>query len=166
MAKPYQNATTICIILTITAAIGIIIGLATANPVYPVLLLLPTAGYELYRTEGQSTKFASVVMVAILVAELAFILLGINFNVAGYLGYSGQYISGYYVPFGDIKILAPALMAVAAVVLISNTRGKYTKWLAAIIFVTAFAIVHIVDPTAFQRLLNVGVKEGMRRLRF
>ncbi|MFW6110214.1 MAG: hypothetical protein ACOC6Q_02190 [Patescibacteria group bacterium] len=166
MAKPYQNANTICLILTIIAALGIILGFATANAVYPVLLLLPTAGYEVYRTEGKSTKFASLVMLAVLIAELAFILFGIQFNVARYLGDSGQYISGYYVPFGDIKVLAPALMAVAAIILVTNTRGKYTKWLAIIIFVNAFAIVHVVDPSAFQELLKVGIRQGIRSLRF
>ncbi len=166
MAKPYQNATTICIVVSILAVLGIILGIATSNPLFPVLFLLPAVGYEVYRTEGKSTKLASIVMLVALAAEVVFILFGVHFNVAEYLGYSGQYITGYYVPFGDIQILAPSLMAVSAVVLLTNTRGRYTKWLAIVIFATAFGIVYTVDPTAFQQLLKVGVKEGMRKMRF
>lgn len=164
MAKPYQNATPICITLTVIAAIGILLGLINMSPLIPVIFLLPAAVYEVYRTEGRSTKAASWGMLGLLIAELLFLVFNINFDLAKFLDRSYTYIEGYKVPFGDIKIISPTLMAVLSVVLISNTRGRYTRWLAVIIFVTAFAIIYTIDPNLFQELFKMALNEGIDRL--
>jgi len=164
MAKPYQNATPICIILTLIAALGIILGIIYAQPLIPIFLLLPTTLYEVYRTEGKSTKFASWGMLALILAEIAFLLFNINFDFAQFLGQQQTYVSGYKIPFGQIKVLSPTLMAVLSLILISNTRGRYTRWLAGIIFTTAFAIIYILDPNIFTDLIRLAVKEAFRQL--
>jgi len=51
-----------------------------------------------------------------------------------------------------------------AVILLIRTRGVYTKWLAVIIFLSAFAVVYTVDPSYFGRLLRVGVEEGLDKI--
>jgi cytochrome c biogenesis protein CcdA len=164
MAKPTKHATPICIALTIIAALGIILGLVFVQPLIPIILLIPTAIYEVYRTEGKSAKAASWGMLGLLIAELLFVLFGIDFELAQFLGRSATYIRGYSIPLGNIQVISPSLMAVLSVVLISNTRGRYTKWLAAIIFTTAFAIIYTVDPTIFQELLKLAVDEKLRKL--
>jgi hypothetical protein len=151
-------------VLTILAGLGIILGLVFTEPLIPVILLLPAAVYEVYRTEGKSTKAASWGMLGLLIAELVFVVFGISLDLAEFLGKSSAYVRGYRVPFGDIKVVSPALMAVLSVVLITNTRGRYTKWLAGIIFVTAFAIIYTVDPLLFGELIKLAVNEGLRRL--
>ncbi len=163
MAKPYKNATTICIILTVAAILGIILGLIYSQPLIPIVLLIPVAVYEVYRTEGKSTKAASWGMLALLIAELLFVVFGINFDLAVFLGRSSAYIRGYKVPFGDIKVISPALMAVLSLVLITNTRGRYTRWLAGIIFATSFAIIYTVDPVLFEELIKIAINEALRR---
>lgn len=164
MAKPYKNATTICAVLTVLAGLGVVLGLIYSEPLIPIILLIPVAVYEVYRTEGKSTKAASWGMLALLVAELLFVVFAINFDLAVFLGRSSAYIWGYKVPFGDIKIISPALMAVLSLVLITNTRGRYTRWLAGIIFVTAFAIIYTVNPVLFEELIKTAVNEALRRL--
>jgi HD-GYP domain-containing protein (c-di-GMP phosphodiesterase class II) len=41
---------------------------------------------------------------------------------------------------GDIRIVGPAVMAVLAIVLIVQTRGVYTRWLAVNIIVCVLAL--------------------------
>jgi hypothetical protein len=164
MAKAYKNATPICIILTIVAALGIIFGLIYSQPLIPIILLLPATIYEVYRTEGKSTKAASWGMLGLLVAELIFVLFNINFDLAQFIGQSSTYIQGYSIPLGDIKLISPTAMAVLSIVLITNTRGRYTRWLAGIIFVTAFAIIYTLDPTIFQKLIRMAAREALQEL--
>lgn len=58
--KPTKYAPHICTGVTIVALIGIIVGLLNGNALWPVILLLPAAFYEAYRTGGKSTKWLAV----------------------------------------------------------------------------------------------------------
>ena len=165
MAKAYKNANKICTILTIIAAIGILIGLISSNALIAIISLLPAAAYEVYRTEGKSTKLASWGMVGTLIRELIFILFKIDLNVADFLQQSQGTIVGYTIPFFNFQVLAPTLLAVLSIVLISKTWGKYTKWRAIINLVGAFAIVYILDPTIFSELIKIAIQEGMQEIR-
>ncbi len=163
MAKPTKNATLICTIVSIIALIGIIAGLLMDNTLIIIFLLLPTVIYEVYRTEGKSTKTSSIILLIVLIAEIILILFKVNINVAEFLGTTEKYIGGYLVPLGDIKILAPTLMAILSVILFTRTYGVYTKWLAVTIFITSFAIIYSVNPTIFSDLLKSAVQEGLNR---
>lgn len=163
MAKPTKNATLICTIVSIIALIGIIAGLLMDNTLIIIFLLLPTVIYEVYRTEGKSTKTSSIILLIVLIAEIILILFKVNINVAEFLGTTEKYIGGYLVPLGDIKVLAPTLMAVLSVILFTRTYGVYTKWLAVTIFITSFAIIYSVNPTIFSDLLKSAVQEGLNR---
>jgi len=164
MAKPTKYAPHICTAVTILAGIGIVIGLLTGTTLWIVLLLLPAALYEAYRTEGKSTKASSILLVVVLILEIALILFDINFNIAQYLGTSQEYIAGYLVPLGEIKVVAPTLMAVLSVILFVRTRGVYTRWLSVTIFITSFAIVYSIDPAIFSDLLKEAIQQGSKRL--
>ena len=164
MAKPYQHATLICSILTLVAAAGILWGIIASNALIITLFLLPTVLYEVYRTEGKSTKLASWGLLAVFTLEILFIVGHISFDLASFLDTSQHYVAGYAIPLGDIKVVGPTLMAVLSIVLFTRTRGRYTKWLAAIIFVTSFAIVYTLDPTIFTKLLKLGVKKGLDQI--
>lgn len=165
MAKAYKYATPTCIILSVLALLGIIIGIVKLNPLIIIVFLLPTVIYEVYRTEGKSTKWASWGLLIVFIAEFIFIVANINFDLAEFLGKTEEIVAGYDVPLGDIKIVAPAIMAVLAMILFVRTRGRYTKWLAVIIFITVFAIVYALDPAIFSRLLRLGIEEGLRQIR-
>jgi hypothetical protein len=164
MAKSYKHAALICTILTVLAALGIIIGLLTLKPIITILLLLPTVIYEVYRTEGKSTKWASWVLLVVFIIEVILIVTNISFNLAAFFGETEKYVGGYRVPLGDIKIVAPAIMAVLSIILFVRTRGKYTKWLAVIIIITCAAIVYTIDPANFSALLRTGIEEGLDRI--
>jgi hypothetical protein len=166
LAKKYKHAAKICLILTIIALIGIILGILLHNPLITIGCLFPTVIYEVYRTEGKSTKWASWVLLGVLVLECVLIIMNIRFDLAAYLGIGGKYVAGYWVPFGDVKIVGPALMAVLSIILFVRTRGLYTKWLAVVIFVTCFAVVYTLNPAAFNELLHIGVDEGLRHINF
>jgi len=161
MAKPTKNATPICIILSIIAVIGIVIGLLTGYTIAMIIGLLPTAIYEIYRTEGKSTKASSILLLVILIAELVLIIFNINFNLAEYLGTTEKTIAGYLVPLGDVKIVGPTVMAVLSIILFVRTYGKYTKWLAVVIFITSFGIIYSIDPAIFKDLFQYAVEEGI-----
>ncbi len=166
MAKPYQYATHICLGLTLLAIIGIFCGLKTLNPLITMIFLLPTVLYEVYRTEGVSTKAASWGLLIVFILEILFILGNVSFDLASFLETEQRYIAGHAIPLGDIKVVAPTIMAALSAVLFARTRGKYTKWLAVIIFVSSFAIVYALDPAIFAKLLKLGVKEGLDKIQY
>jgi hypothetical protein len=163
MAKPTKYAPHLCTLFMIIAIIGIVLGFIFRQPLIPIILLLPTAIYEAYRTEGRSTKTASIVLVAVLVAQIFLVMFNVRFNIAEFLGSDGQYIGGYWVPLGDLRIVGPTIIAVLSVILFTRTRGVYTKWLAAVIFFTTFAIIYQLDPLVFQNLFDYGIQEALRR---
>jgi len=159
MAKPTTYATPICVILSIIALIGILVGLKLTNPLWIAFLLLPTVGYEIYRTEGESTRWSSILMSVVLILEIIFILFKINYDLAGYLQTSSAYVGGQFVPIGDIKIFGPALMAVLALILFVRTNGIYTKWLSVIIIISAFALIFTLSQSTFGDLLRQTVQQ-------
>ena len=164
MAKPYQNAVSICVILSVLALIGILAGGYYHSPLITIILLLPTVGYEVYRTEGESTKWASWALLALFIAEFILIVFNISYDLASFLQRSEEYIAGYTVPLGDIKIVGPALMAVLSIILFIRTAGVYTKWLAVIIFITSFALIYSLDATVFERYLKLAIDQGLNNL--
>jgi hypothetical protein len=164
MAKPTKYAPHICTAVTILVLIGVVVGLLKDSTLTIVILLLPATIYEVYRTEGKSTKASSVIMLLLLIAQIFLVLFNVEFNLAEFLGTSQEYIGGYLVPLGQLTVVGPTLMAVLAVILFVRTRGKFTRWLAAVIFITAFAIIYSVDPEIFTELFKYGVQEGMRRI--
>jgi len=164
MAKPYKHAALICIVVTILAAIGIIIGLLTLRPIITIIFLMPTVIYEVYRTEGKSTKWAAWVLLAVFIVEIILVATNISFNLATFFGVTEKWFAGYRVPLGDIKVVGPVIMAVLSIILFIRTRGRYTRWLAVIIFITCFAIVYTLDPTVFSRLVRIGVQEGLEKI--
>lgn len=164
MARPTKNAFLICTIMTIVAAIGIIVGLAAKSPIVILLALTPSVAYEVYRTEGETTRWASWVMAGVLILEFVLVVFNIGFDVAGFLGTGSEQVAGYTVPLGDIRIVGPALMAVLALILIVRTRGVYTRWLALNIIVCVLTLTYALDPTVFQELLRQSVQEGINQL--
>lgn len=164
MAKPTKYAPHLCTLFMVIAILGIILGFVFKQPLIPIILLLPTAICEAYRTEVKSTKRASYILVAVLIAEILLVLFDVEIFVAEFLGSEGEYIGGFWVPLGDLRIVGQTIITVLAVILYTRTRGIYTRWLAAIIFFTSFAIVYLIDPAVFQNLLQFGVQEGLQRL--
>lgn len=163
MAKPTKYAPHLCTLFMIIAIIGIILGFVFSNALIPIIFLLPTAVYEAYRTEGKSTKASSIILLLVLLAEIVLVFFNIEFNIAEFLGAERQYIGGFWVPLGDLRIVGPTIVVVLSVILFTRTRGVYTRWLAAVIFVTCFAIVYLIDPVVFQTLLQEGIRQVFRR---
>lgn len=159
MAKPTKYAALICLILMIFVAIMAYVGYNNHSAILIVIGLLPVVVYEVYRTEGESTRSSSWIMLFVLLAEAALILFEVNFDIASWLGQSDVVISGSVVRLGDIKVLAPALMALMSVVLFVRTAGIYTKWLAIIIFVVSFVLIYTISPEAFSSLLKSSVNQ-------
>lgn len=157
MAKPTKHASKICLVLSAVAALGIIAGLLIGWPMVILVALLPTVAYEAYRTEGPSTRWASWALAIVLVLEALFLIFNVSLDVASLLGYSSSYVAGYEVPLGDVKVVGPAVMAVLALVLMTRTRGRYTRWLAVNIIVTSFALIYVLDHTVFVRWIQLAV---------
>lgn len=164
MAKPTKYAPHICTTVTIVALVGLVLGLIFSNALIAVIFLLPATIYEVYRTEGKSTKISSTLLLVILVAEILLIIFNVNFNLAEFLQTDQEYVGGYLVPLGNIRVVGPTMMAVLSIVLFTRTRGKYTKWLAVTIFVASFGIVYLIDPNIFSDLLKLATKEGLNRI--
>ncbi len=164
MAKPTKYATLICAIVSVLAVLGILIGFLTESTLVIVFLLLPAAIYEVYRTEGESTKSSSIFLLIVLIAEILLILFHINFNIAEYLGTAEKYIGGYLVPLGDLRIVGPTVMAVLSVILFIRTYGVYTKWLSVVIFITSFAIIYSIDPGIFKDLFKSALEQGVNNI--
>jgi len=156
MEKTKLDPTTMCLIVTLIAVVGMILGLLTLNPLWLLFLLLPTVGYEAYRTqEGATTKFSSIVLLILLILEIILVLFGINFNLADFFGESEKYVAGYTVPLGDVKVVGPVLMGVLSAILIFRTYGKYTKWLSIVIAVSSLVAVFLINPGFLSEVLKV-----------
>ena len=162
MAKEYKHAAMICICLSIFAIIGIVIGVIKSNPLIVIVLLLPTVVYEVYRTEGFYTKLASFGLLGILVAEFYFIIAKVSFDIFRFLGRTGRLVGSWNVTLGDIKIVSPFIMAILAIILFKRTAGRYTKWLAVIIFATSIVIVYTINPEILQYLFKNSVDKAVR----
>jgi hypothetical protein len=164
MAKPTKYAPLICSIVSVLALIGILLSILTGHTIIAVLCLLPAAIYEVYRTEGESTKTSSVILLVVLIAEIILIIFNINFNLAEYFDTTEKSIGGYLVPLGDLRIVGPSVMAVLSIVLFVRTYGQFTKWLAVVIFITSFAIIYSIDPTVFKDLFKYALEQGVNSL--
>lgn len=154
MARPTKYATPICIGLTILAALGIVIGLVAEEPLVPILFMAPAVGYEVYRTEGASTRWASWALAALIVGLIVVRLLEIDFDLRELIGTDISHLGGREIPLGDIKVVFPAAMAALAGLLWTRTRGIYTRWLAAIIFVTSAFVVYLTAPEWLGSLVD------------
>lgn len=164
MARPTKYAGIICAVLSLVALVGIIIGLLAKSPMVVLIAMAPSVAYEVYRTEGETTRWASWALAGVLVLEFILIAFDVSFNVATFLGTSTQDVAGYSVPLGDLRIVGPAVIAVCALILIARTRGVYTRWLAVNIIVAALALTYVLDPNVFTELLRQGAQEGLDAL--
>lgn len=154
MAKSTKYATLICFALSVLLIIGIVLGFWQKNVFYILGFLLPVVIYQVYRTEGRSTKWASFVMLVVIILEFLLVFFKINFNLAEFLGTKSEEVAGYLVVFGNLKVLFPSIMAVLSIILFFRTRGKYTKWLAVIIFVGALATIYHINPGIIKSLIG------------
>jgi len=156
MAKSTKDATPICIALSILTLIGIILGIASKNPLWVLFTLLPVLVYEVYRTqEGASTKSSSIILLVVTILEIILIIFKVSFNLAEFFETEEKYIAGYYVPLGDIKVFGPVLTAVLSGVLIFRTYGKYTKWLSILICIGSLAAIQLISPEFFRTAIKI-----------
>ena len=161
MARPTTYATPICLVLTLLVIVGIIWGFVVHNALITILFLLPAVGYEAYRTEGESTTWASWVLVLLIIAELICIIGKINFDLGSYFGVSETYAAGYYVPLGDIKIIFPMVMLILSLILFFRTIGKYTKWLAVLIIIGSVVTLYLLDPSFLKQFFGLILGRGL-----
>lgn len=147
-----------CLILTVLAVIAVLLGLVFKSALLICILILPLVIYEIYRTSGWYTTASSWILLIALVAEIIFIIFGINYDVGQYLNMENAYVAGQYIPLGDIKVLCPVLLAVFSIILLIRTYGPYTKWLSVVIFISAFCIIYILNPHFFSDFLRNSVQ--------
>ncbi|MFA6255985.1 MAG: hypothetical protein WC606_02265 [Candidatus Absconditabacterales bacterium] len=166
MAKPTKNATLICVLLSILAIVGILLGRKVDSILITMFLLLPTVIYEIYRTEGKSTKYASWGLLVVFVAEIILIVCKVQYNLVQFFQADTKYIQGYEIPLGDIKIAGPILMAILSLLLIGKTRGKYTIWLSIIIIITSLFVIYILNPDSFSKFVHIAIDQLMNRVSF
>ncbi|MBN1373754.1 hypothetical protein JW962_00220 [Candidatus Dojkabacteria bacterium] len=164
MAKPTKHAPTICTILSVLAVIGIILSVILKSPLPVIFLLLPTIVYEVYRTEGESTKTSSIIILIVLILELVLIIFKIDVDLAKLLGQESQYIAGYEIPLGTLTVIGPTVMAILSVILFTRTRGVFTKWLAVNIFIGSFAIIYSLNSEAVQALLKIAIQKVLENI--
>lgn len=159
MPRSTEHALLICLVCTIITLAGFILGYFFHKPVIMVFFLLPAVIYEVYRTEGISTIWASWGMFAVLIAEVVLIYGNYNINLSGY---ASRYIKG--LPFIDIKLAGPVLMAYFSYVLLRRTAGLYTKWLALVIFIGSAGLFLLLDPSLLAKLAGGKLDEQLKKL--
>ncbi|MGL4370925.1 MAG: hypothetical protein ACRCUT_14825, partial [Spirochaetota bacterium] len=119
----------------------------------------PLVAYEVYRTEGKATIWASWGMILVLVLLLVLLIGNININLLKYIKMTGLPIESL-----DAKLLIPIAMAYFAFVLIRRTAGVYTKWLSIVIMIGCIGLFFLLDPELFKKIAQLGAKEGMNQL--
>ncbi len=159
MAKSTGHAVLICFICTVIALLCIVAGWYWHKPLIALLGLVPAVIYEVYRTEGVSTIWASWGMLAVLILEGLLIYTGFKLDLSAYLV---KYISG--LPAVDVKLAGPIIMAYFSYILIRRTAGVYTRWLAVVILAGCLGLFYVLDPSLFGRFADEGIREGVRQL--
>ena len=157
MARPTKHATLICAVLSGIMLVGALIGVLADSSLLVIAAVAPSVLYEVYRTEGESTRWASWALLGVLILETVFLVFGVSFDVGQFLGTAKQDVAGYQVPLGDVKVVGPALAGVCALVLLARTRGRYTKWLAINIIVAMVALAYTIDSEALKDLVGMGL---------
>ncbi len=160
MAKPTKNATLIIVVLAAIALLGVILGFTQSNPMIPLVGLLPLVGYEIYRVEGASTRWAAWGLGAILIAEILLLAFNVSYDLADFLEADVKYLQGYEVPLADVKLVGPTVMAILCIILFKNTRGVYTKALAVLIAISSFAIIYLLDTEIFARFIKILIESA------
>ena len=100
MARPTKYAIPICLGLTALAGLGVALGFVTDEVMWPVVLLVPTVAYEAYRTEGVSTRWASWLMLVLMIGLVVVVAFDIEYDVRELLGSNVAYIGGRGRPVG------------------------------------------------------------------
>lgn len=161
------NPMSVCLAATGISSVGIVLSLATRNPLWILFFMLPTVIYEVIRTEpGASTKFSSILLLILILSEIGLILFNINYDLASFFGSSEKYVAGYTLPLGDIKVFAPLLIGVLSAILVFRTYGTYTRWLSIIIAISALVVVSLVNPSFFAEALKLIANGFFNRLSY
>jgi len=92
MAKPTTYATLFCVIASVCAILGIFLGWKFDSVLLIMLFLIPTIVYEVYRTEGKSTKYASWGLLIIFVAEIILLIGNIHFDLSQFFQADTKYM--------------------------------------------------------------------------
>lgn len=156
--EDWLSPNTLCILATIFAVVFLIWGFRSKNPYLLIVGVLPAVFYEVIRTWGVYTKFASIGIFFLLILETLALKGIIKFDLAKFLDMEKFYFKGYPLPLGDIKFVAPLLIAVLSIILFFYTRGKYTKWLSVIILVMSISLVLLIDKGAFVSAVREFIK--------
>jgi hypothetical protein len=153
--------TIICIVVTVIAAAGLVLGYVTGNILWAVTMLLPATVYQVIRTEGVSTRWASWVMLILLVATIVLVIFNVNYDLQQLFGQEEAYVAGHVVPLGDVKMVLPTVMAICAAILLVRTRGRFTRWLGIVIFVSSALIIYLIAPETIQYLLRLVSRQAI-----
>lgn len=154
--KKSTSPMTVCVIITLIALVGALVGMATKNALWMLLFLLPAVIYEVIRTEeGASTKTSSIILLVVVCLEIVLLLFGINFDLARFFGEEEKYIAGYSLPLGDIKVFGPLVTAILSTVLVFRTYGPYTRWLSIVIACGSLVAIFLISPTFFEQALKL-----------
>lgn len=166
MAKPTQYAPIICVGVSVIAVVGIIVSLILSSALPAILLLFPAIFYEIYRTEGASTKTASIIICIVLFLELIILVTHFDIDLGGLLGQNTKYIGGYEVPLGLLSVVGPTVIAILAIILFVKTYGIYTRALAVVIFISSLIIIYTLNPPMLKELFKFALQEALDRISY
>ena len=153
MAAPTKHAGLICLILTVVTAAGGVGGWLLALPVVLVVALLPAVVYEVIRTEGRSTRISSVLIGIALLVQVAALLIPIQPDLTSVLGPNAANLGLPASLLSLTGVLAVACV-VLAVVLFTNSRGVYTRWMAVVAFLGSAGVLFLLAPGEILALLR------------
>jgi hypothetical protein len=145
-----KNATLMCIIASVCAVVGIVIGILKPNLwILLIILMVPSVLYAIYRCTGVRTKAAAWAVLGLLVIEIVMIYGKVNVPIVKSLGI-------------NIIAVAPVLIVLLSIFLFQQTAGKFTKWLAVNILLCALAFFYLSQPVLFGKLIGKA-KQGIEQ---
>lgn len=160
MAKPTKHAPLICIILTILSILGIVLGVIFSNALFIIILLIPAVAYEVYRTEGESTRWSSSILLIILLFEVYLVFTHSKLNLSKFIDLTNPQAKIFLQTFGNLKILSIFSIMFLAFILFKNTFGVFTKWLSVIIIISCIVTVYTLDKQIFNTIINYVVNSS------
>jgi len=156
---PTKNRAFSCTALSILAFIGLIAGFYYMSAITLIVFLVPTVVYEIFILKEKSEKFKSLGILSILILEIILLILNITFSLSTFLSRSTEYVQGYSVPLGDVKIAGPAIIIILSIILFRKSQDIYTKWMSSTVIVSSLAMTYLLDPTTFTAFAKIGFEK-------
>ena len=142
-----------CIVISIIAVLGIVLGIKLKKPLITATALLPAVIYEVRKAKGLFAKIISLLSLLILLAEIYAATTIISVDLSRLTG-------GLLKHTVNAALLGPVILVIFSIYLLRYAAGVYAKWLSIIILAGSAVLFFIIPdynqlPEVQEKIQNI-----------